>query len=106
MAVVVWVGRRLGAAKASRPWLLLIVAMIATVSVLMMAHACEVVVWALAYAIVGAAPPRVDLVYFAFVNYTTLGYGDVNARGALAAARSHDGNERRPVVWLVDRRYL
>ena len=77
MAVVVWVGRRLGAAKASRPWLLLIVAMIATVSVLMMAHACEVVVCALAYAIVGAAPPRVDLVYFAFVNYTTLGYGDV-----------------------------
>lgn len=77
MAVVVWLGKRTGAAKVSRPWLLLIVAMIGTVSVLMTAHACEVVVWALAYAIVGAAPPGVDLVYFAFVNYTTLGYGDV-----------------------------
>jgi hypothetical protein len=26
---------------------------------------------------VGAAPPGTDLVYFAFGNYTTLGYGDV-----------------------------
>jgi hypothetical protein len=31
----------------------------------------------LAYAIVGAAPAGADPVYFAFVNYTTLGYGDV-----------------------------
>jgi hypothetical protein len=30
-----------------------------------------------AYAIVGVAPPGTDLIYFAFVNYTTLGYGDV-----------------------------
>jgi Ion channel len=29
------------------------------------------------YAIVGVAPPGTDLIYFAFVNYTTLGYGDV-----------------------------
>jgi hypothetical protein len=29
------------------------------------------------YSIVSAAPPKTDLVYFAFVNYTTLGYGDV-----------------------------
>ena len=29
------------------------------------------------YAAVGAAPPGTDLVYFAFVKYTTLGYGDV-----------------------------
>ena len=34
-------------------------------------------VWALAYAIVGVAPDDTDLIYFAFVNYTTLGYGDV-----------------------------
>jgi hypothetical protein len=51
--------------------------MVATVSVLMMAHASEVIVWSLAYAIIGAAPAGVDVVYFAFVNYTTLGYGDV-----------------------------
>jgi hypothetical protein len=51
--------------------------MIATVSVLMVAHACEVIVWAGAYRIVGAAPVSSNLVYFAFVNYTTLGYGDV-----------------------------
>ena len=37
----------------------------------------EVLVWALAYAIVDAAPAGADLVYFALANYTTLGYGDV-----------------------------
>jgi hypothetical protein len=36
-----------------------------------------VVVWTIAYAIVGVAPLGTDLFYFAFVNYTTLGYGDV-----------------------------
>ena len=29
------------------------------------------------YMMVGAAPPGTDFIYFAFVNYTTLGYGDV-----------------------------
>jgi hypothetical protein len=51
--------------------------MTATVSVLMAAHIAEVVVWSLAYAIVSVAPAGTDLIYFAFVNYTTLGYGDV-----------------------------
>jgi len=51
--------------------------MIATVSVLMVAHVVEVAVWAQTYAIVGAAPATASVMYFAFVNYTTLGYGDV-----------------------------
>jgi hypothetical protein len=51
--------------------------MIATSLVLMAAHTLEVFVWSLAYAIVNAAPDDANLVYFAFVNYTTLGYGDV-----------------------------
>lgn len=34
-------------------------------------------VWALTYAILGVTPEGSDLVYFASVNYTTLGYGDV-----------------------------
>ncbi len=55
----------------------MITVMIATVSFLMAAHLAEVLVWALAYAIIGAAPPGSALIYFAFVNYTTLGYGDV-----------------------------
>ena len=61
----------------SRQWLRLIAVMIATVSVLMVAHFAEVLVWSLTYAIVGAAPPGTAVTYFAFVNYTTLGYGDV-----------------------------
>jgi hypothetical protein len=51
--------------------------MIPTVSIFMVMHALEVFVWALAYQMAGAAPEGASLVYFAFVNYTTLGYGDV-----------------------------
>ena len=57
--------------------LALIVVMIPTISVLMAAHIAEVFVWALAYLIFDAAPAGANLVYFAFVNYATLGYGDV-----------------------------
>jgi hypothetical protein len=43
----------------------------------MVTHSLEVIVWSLTYSIVGAAPADANLVDFAFVNYTTLGYGDV-----------------------------
>jgi hypothetical protein len=77
MLVVVRVAQ--GAAVTSRlgPSLFLIAIMVATVSVLMLAHGLEVFVWALTYQMVGAVPPGADVLYFAFVNYTTLGYGDV-----------------------------
>jgi hypothetical protein len=61
----------------SHQTLRLIAVMIATVTVLMIAHLAEVLVWSLIYAIASAAPAGTDLIYFAFVNYTTLGYGDV-----------------------------
>ncbi len=77
MTVVVRVARAWGTKKRSHPSLRLITAMIATVSVLMAAHVLEVFVWSLAYSIVDAAPAGTNLVYFAFVNYATLGYGDV-----------------------------
>jgi hypothetical protein len=51
--------------------------MTANVSVLMIAHTCEVVVWSLLYMIVNIASADAGLLYFAFVNYTTLGYGDI-----------------------------
>jgi hypothetical protein len=77
MTAVVWVARTVGAKKMAHPAILLSCVMAATVSVLMAAHMLEVFVWALAYAIVDAAPAGAGLVYFALVNYTTLGYGDV-----------------------------
>jgi hypothetical protein len=77
MTAVVRVAQRCAARSTTHPSALLISVMVATVSVLMAAHACEVLVWSLAYRIVDAAPADTDLVYFAFVNYTTLGYGDV-----------------------------
>ena len=77
MAAIIRVARIAGERATSHQSLRLISVMIATVSVLMAAHLAEVLVWSIAYAIVRIAPPGTDLVYFAFVNYTTLGYGDV-----------------------------
>jgi hypothetical protein len=51
--------------------------MMATVAILMAAHVAEVMVWAATYMAVGATPEGASHVYLAFVNYTTLGYGDV-----------------------------
>jgi ion channel len=61
----------------THPGLRLVGIMIATVSMLMVAHLVEVAIWSIAYSFVGAAPRDSDDLYFAFVNYTTLGYGDV-----------------------------
>ena len=77
MATVVRISQLATARATSRSSLFLIAIMIPTVSVLMAVHAIEVLVWSLAYSILDAAPAGTDLVYFAFVNYTTLGYGDV-----------------------------
>lgn len=63
--------------RALHPWLHLAAIMTATVFTLMVAHMLEVFVWAGVYALVHAAPDGADLVYFAFVNYATLGYGDI-----------------------------
>jgi hypothetical protein len=73
----VGIARSAGSRNAVRPGLRLMIVMVGTATVLMMAHTLEVFVWALAYATVGVAPADSDLLYFAFVNYTTLGYGDI-----------------------------
>lgn len=51
--------------------------MSSTVCVLMAAHTLEVMIWAVIYRSVDIAPAGSDFLYFAFVNYTTLGYGDI-----------------------------
>jgi hypothetical protein len=77
MTAVLWVARLADERPTSRQWLRLVGVMIATVSVLMAAHIVEVAVWSSTYRMVGAAPAGTNFFYFAFVNYTTLGYGDV-----------------------------
>jgi hypothetical protein len=77
MTIVVQVARHASLQSKSHPSLFLIAVMIPTVSVLMATHALEVMVWSLAYLVVDAAPADADRVYFAFVNYATLGYGDI-----------------------------
>jgi len=76
MAMVSWAARR--AAKAFEKGLArLALVMMAAVTVLMAAHIMEIGVWAIVYAALDVAPHRSEAFYFAFVNYTTLGYGDM-----------------------------
>ena len=75
--VAIGIARRAGLQRTSRPRLHLMTVMVVTALVLMIAHTVETIGWSLAYAVVGAAPAGSDLLDFAFVNYTTLGYGDI-----------------------------
>ncbi|SCX81827.1 potassium channel family protein [Microvirga guangxiensis] len=77
MTIVVSTARRALKWGRGRPQVWLAAVMVSTVGILMVAHVGEVMVWALAYAILNVAPPGADVLYFAFVNYATLGYGDV-----------------------------
>jgi hypothetical protein len=77
MVAVIKAARIASESVASRQSFQLIAVTSATASVLMVAHLTEVLVWSFAYSFISVAPPGTDLVYFAFVNYTTLGYGDV-----------------------------
>ena len=77
MASVIGASRAASERRFARPALRLVVIMITTVSVLMAFHLAEIGVWSLAYALLDVAPPGADRFYFAFVNYATLGYGDV-----------------------------
>ena len=76
MTAVITATRAAAVDLSKRP-LPLIQMMVATVSILMVAHTLEVIVWAAVYWVMGAAPADANLLYFAFVNYTTLGYGDI-----------------------------
>jgi len=71
------IARSAGLRNAKWLRLRLMVVMVVTAAALIVAHTLEIFVWVLAYATVGAAPAESDLLYFAFVNYTTLGYGDI-----------------------------
>ena len=78
MAGVVFVFKRRQAVQDSlRFQVHLVLLMIAVVLVLNVAHLVEVAIWALQYSLLGVAPSHVSPFYFALVNFTTLGYGDV-----------------------------
>jgi Ion channel len=77
MMILIQVAQKASTRSKSRASQHLMLVMIPVVLVLMATHASEILVWALAYSLVDATPPEADRVYFAFVNYTTLGYGDV-----------------------------
>jgi len=75
--VAVSIARAAGLRHTDRPQLHLMGVMVATAAVLHVAHTLEIMVWVFTYHLVQAAPRDSGLLYFAFVNYTTLGYGDI-----------------------------
>ena len=78
MALVRWSANRTSrAVGAAWPSIRLILVMMATVAILMMAHVVEIGFWALCYDTLNVIQDRSQSFYFAFVNYTTLGYGDI-----------------------------
>ncbi len=78
MALVKWTANRTShAVHAAWPPVRSVVVMMATVSILMAAHVAEIGIWAMSYAALHAIEDRSQAFYFAFINYTTLGYGDV-----------------------------
>ena len=78
MGPLTWsVHRTLRSARRAHERVRLVLVMMATVTVLMAAHLIEVLIWGLFYIGLDVAPKAEDAFYFAFVNYTTLGYGDI-----------------------------
>ncbi|MCJ8144796.1 potassium channel family protein [Ancylobacter sp. A5.8] len=61
----------------NRPRIRLVIALLVTNYVLLTAHLLEVGLWALIYTWLELVDNPSDAFYSAFVNYTTLGYGDV-----------------------------
>ncbi|MBR0779927.1 potassium channel family protein [Bradyrhizobium iriomotense] len=75
--VAVSIARAAGLRQTDSARLHLMGVMVATAAALSVAHTVEVLVWVCTYWFVTAAPEGSDLLYFVFVNYTTLGYGDI-----------------------------
>ena len=80
--------------------------MVATVSVLMVAHTCEVIVWSLAYGLVDASPDQFGFLVLCVRKLHDSWLRRCASGRAMAVARADDGNERSAAVWLVDGRHL
>jgi len=78
MGLIGWVTHRTTiAVQAAHTWIQMVLVTWAVVTILMAAHLVAIMVWAVTYDMVGIVPDRQDTFYFAFANYTTLGYGDI-----------------------------
>ncbi|CAH1669958.1 potassium channel family protein [Chelatococcus asaccharovorans] len=77
MTTVVRTARGATAWAHDRPRSWLPIVMVATATVLLATHVAEVFLWAATYAVLQVIPVETEAIYFAFVNYTTLGYGDI-----------------------------
>ena len=106
MTILVWVARAVSAKNKSHPAVFLMAIMISTVSVLMAAHAVEVIVWSLAYLIAHAVPAGGNLVYFAFRELHDTRLRRHCSSGTLASAWPDYRAERCVAHWVVDRGYL
>jgi hypothetical protein len=78
MGIIAWVTHRTSIAiQAAHAWVQLVLVTWATVTILMAAHLIAITVWAVTYQMLGMLPDNNDAFYFAFANYTTMGYGDI-----------------------------
>jgi hypothetical protein len=71
------VGTRIAATLHRHAIVRLSIIIVIAATVLMVAHLVEIAVWGSLYAMLGVTPEGSSNFVFAFVNYTTLGYGDI-----------------------------
>ena len=103
MVVVIRVARLADELATAYQTFRLIAVMIATVTVLMIAHLAEVLVWSLTYAAIDVAPEGADLVVFRLCELHDARLRRRDAGQALVSAWADDRDERCPDVRLVDR---
>ena len=103
MTTVVGVARVAGAKKISHPSLFLIVVMIPTVSVLMITHAVEVIVWSFSVLDSRGWTTWRQSHRFCIRQLHDTGLRRRPTDAGLALAWPYNSDERRVAVWVVDR---
>ena len=106
MAAVLWAARVASERAMSHRSFRLIAIMTATVSVLMVAHIAEVVVWTFCLRNRRCCSSWYRPYLFCLRKLHNAWLRRRDSVTALGIARANDGDERRAVVWLVDRRHF
>ncbi|NKC03945.1 potassium channel family protein [Brucella haematophila] len=75
--IVIKVTRQLHKLLQKYSMLALILTMSVAASILLATQVIEIIMWSLSYIAVSAIASGADGLYFAFVNFTSLGYGDI-----------------------------
>lgn len=101
MLLVLWAARTARNVRVAQPDMRLVIVMVATVSALMIAHFCEVMIWAQTYRLIGRRNGVLRIFRFREFHHAWLRRHP--ARRTMEAHRPDNGDERDRDVRVVDR---